>query len=441
MAERTSLEEARQLARAEADEAAASYGSWSTEWGEAMQQLNLPSTATPDEATAVLEHYSRLDNKNEQIRKMRRRIDGMLQLAGEFESLLARVSGLSSSPDGGMPQEQARAVIAEYRQARQMATDGRRLAGEIREKRLQLEEYERRKSQAAQQLEDLMLAASSETREVKSLDDLVAAEERAARAIALDGQIVEQQRELDVEGEGAKLEDLVAERSAVNRDELAARLDQIEEEMRSLDEAIEQNATFIGRDETGLQHMGGDPAADIASAFAQQAAKTADFVQRYVRLRLGALILDQEIERYKELNQGPILKRANELFPVLTVGHYTGLRIGRDDKDEQRLVCVRADCKEVEISGLSSGTADQLYLALRLASLARFGAVNDPMPVVLDDILLHFDDERAAAALSVLGQFSRHCQVLFFTHHERLLDLARQVVKPEIFHEIRLETQ
>jgi hypothetical protein len=47
------------------------------------------------------------------------------------------------------------------------------------------------------------------------------------------------------------------------------------------------------------------------------------------------------------------------------------------------------------------------------------------MPVVLDDILIHFDDERARAALEVLGTIASTMQVIFFTHHARLVELAR----------------
>jgi uncharacterized protein YhaN len=53
------------------------------------------------------------------------------------------------------------------------------------------------------------------------------------------------------------------------------------------------------------------------------------------------------------------------------------------------------------------------------------------MPLVLDDILIHFDDDRARAALSVLGHVADTTQVLFFTHHARLVELAQQAIPRE----------
>jgi uncharacterized protein YhaN len=96
--------------------------------------------------------------------------------------------------------------------------------------------------------------------------------------------------------------------------------------------------------------------------------------------------------------------------------------------DEAVLRAVRADGTDVGIEALSDGTRDQLYLALRLASLERHAHLNEPMPLVLDDVLVHSDDERARAALEVLGDVAQTTEVLFFTHHARLVDLAREAL-------------
>jgi uncharacterized protein YhaN len=90
------------------------------------------------------------------------------------------------------------------------------------------------------------------------------------------------------------------------------------------------------------------------------------------------------------------------------------------------------------VEGLSDGARDQLYLALRLASLERFAEQRELLPFVADDILVHFDEERASAALRVLADFASVTQVLMFTHHARHVELARQVV-PEgrlVVHEL-----
>ena len=77
------------------------------------------------------------------------------------------------------------------------------------------------------------------------------------------------------------------------------------------------------------------------------------------------------------------------------------------------------------VAGLSDGTRDQLYLALRLASIEYRLSHEVSLPLIVDDVLVNFDDQRAGAALELLGDLARKTQVLFFTHHHRLLELAR----------------
>jgi len=73
---------------------------------------------------------------------------------------------------------------------------------------------------------------------------------------------------------------------------------------------------------------------------------------------------------------------------------------------------------------MSDGTADQLYLALRLAGIEHYLDGNEPMPFIVDDILIKFDNRRAAAALQALAEISAKTQVIFFTHHRHLVELA-----------------
>jgi wobble nucleotide-excising tRNase len=88
---------------------------------------------------------------------------------------------------------------------------------------------------------------------------------------------------------------------------------------------------------------------------------------------------------------------------------------------------------------LSDGTLDQLYLSLRFASLEQHLEAQEPMPLVLDDIFIHFDDDRTVAGLRVLAEFAQKTQVLLLTHHARNLDLARRALDAGSWREHRLD--
>ena len=80
------------------------------------------------------------------------------------------------------------------------------------------------------------------------------------------------------------------------------------------------------------------------------------------------------------------------------------------------------------MSGMSSGTADQLYLALRVAAIEDYLDRSDALPFIADDLFVNFDDRRAGAGFRALGELARKTQVLFFTHHAHLLDIAREAL-------------
>lgn len=251
--------------------------------------------------------------------------------------------------------------------------------------------------------------------------------DRANRARSAEAQLAEADAELTQLGEEAVTEDvalLVADTEAATR-----ALDDVDAQLADADREISKAMHQIGAFENGLTEMRVESGAAEASAQAQEALeRVRTSVERFVRAKVGAVILAREIERYREENQGPMLTKASQLFARLTLGGFTGVRAGYNDKDKPAIKCVREGNVEVDVEGLSVGTRDQLYLSLRLASLFRYADLAEPMPLVLDDVLVQFDDERSRAALQIIAELSTRMQVIFFTHHARLVELARSAV-------------
>ena len=154
---------------------------------------------------------------------------------------------------------------------------------------------------------------------------------------------------------------------------------------------------------------------------------------QYVRLRLATIVLTRSIERFRENSQGPVVERAGEIFAAMTLGAFSGLRADFDDKGKAALVGVRASSgQSVSVDCMSDGTCDQLYLALRLALLESYLSDHEPIPFIVDAILIQFDDDRAVASLKALAELSKTTQVIFFTYHEHLVDLALKHVDANV---------
>ena len=109
-------------------------------------------------------------------------------------------------------------------------------------------------------------------------------------------------------------------------------------------------------------------------------------------------------------------------------------RLVADEADDKPVLrAERDDGARIGVEAMSDGTADQLYLALRLAALDLRRASHPHMPLVLDDVLITADDGRAANMLRALVRFAEGGQVLIFTHHRHLLDVARAALGEQAF--------
>ncbi|AUX36459.1 MULTISPECIES: YhaN family protein [Sorangium] len=458
--ERKELEREREDLERERAEHARALEAWRADWAERVRALGLPGDASADEATAILDELDALFRKVDSAAHERRRVLGMERDARTFSADVAALAARHAPDLAELPADQAAdQLIKRHHKARADLRERGEIEERLAEKRRERDQQEARRAAAEARLAKLFEAAGvARTGDVAAdLAALSLAEERSREARRLDRDLVENEGKLLEAGEGAGVAALEQETSGVERDALTLELDRAEQRLAALEDERRRIDRALGSLEQEREQLRATVGAAEAAVEAQIClSHLRGEVRRYVRARLAAVLLEREIERYRERNQGPILARASALFHRLTLGAFAGLRVGYDESEQAILRCVRAappapaaaDAaaepakapvqREVDVTGLSDGTRDQLYLALRLASLEHHARTGEPMPLILDDLLIHFDDDRARAALAVLGELTATTQVLFFTHHARLCELAREAVPAEALREHRL---
>jgi uncharacterized protein YhaN len=168
----------------------------------------------------------------------------------------------------------------------------------------------------------------------------------------------------------------------------------------------------------------GDAAANAREAMESALARCRAAVLPWVRLRLAQALLREALGRFRERAQAPMVEAASAYFALMTDGRYPRL-LADEEGERPVLKAVRSGGEPIGVEAMSEGTADQLYLALRLAALELRRQVQPPMPLILDDCLVTSDDARAANILTALARFAQGGQVLLFTHHRHLIDLAQ----------------
>lgn len=397
---------------------------WKKAWSKAVNLLGLGGEASPAAAYAVLNEMEELFRSVDQAANSRGRIAGIRRDAEQFQVDVQDLVGHVAPELAELPPEQAAAELhALLTQAQKDAAKLENLESQIKEKKEFLEATRETIRIAQKRLEVLCLqACCRDYREIESIEkrsqEFQVLQEEAA---ALEELILEQSA-------GTALEEFIRESSTVNADSIPGQIQEINLQLEQLEgERSEQDESII-QERIELAKMDGNAnAAEEADTAQEILAKMRDDVEQYIRLRMGWLILRREIERYREENQGAIITRAAGFFKTLTIGSFASLMVDYNDKDEPILQGVRPSGKRVGVGGMSDGTVDPLYLALRLATLEEYLESHEPMPFVVDDILLKFDDFRAEATLKALYGLSQRTQVIFFTHHQHLVDLARKL--------------
>jgi uncharacterized protein YhaN len=407
------LHETREVERA--DEA---LEAWRAAWTCAVGPLGAGPETLPVAALEMLEEITALAETLKGIEGLERRVKGIrrdeAELAAEVGEL-AREHGIPF--DAKAPDAAAEALVARYRRG-QSARDERA--------RIEADSAERDERLAAERaaLAEAERALAELAREVRaeSPAELPALEAKSKRARELEAHLLDLEAALVDQSGGRSVAKLVAEAEGEDAPRLSARLEALGRELEELEEARDRAQALAASIQAGQREQSDAQGAEAAQEEQTLGAALGERVERYTTLRVATALLERAIERYRLENQGPILKRAGELFPALTDEGYVTLRVGRDDRG---IVAVRADGSELAPDALSTGTRYQLYLALRLASVERFVAGAEPLPLVLDDVTIHVDDARKARTFAVLAEVAKRVQVLFFTHSARDAELAR----------------
>ena len=270
-------------------------------------------------------------------------------------------------------------------------------------------------------------------------DELQEAENWSDNKRELKGQLEEVEQRLVDLASGMAVEDFILEAELENPDSIKPRLDLLEEEIAALTEIKSDCLIKLGEERNELSKMDGRAeAAEIAQDIQLCLGELGGLVKSFSQLKIASMVLSESMDKYREKSQGPVLKRASEYFRTMTLGSFEALRVDTDEKDNSVVAGLRASGELVKVDGLSDGTADQLYLSLRLASLEHYLDSNEPLPFIVDDILVRFDDERAAATLKIMAMLSERTQVIFFTHHAHLVETAKSAVGEDrlFIHEI-----
>jgi len=128
--------------------------------------------------------------------------------------------------------------------------------------------------------------------------------------------------------------------------------------------------------------------------------------------RLAVALMERTRQRYEREHRPGVIRTAEEFLSEWTDGRWVRIIAplgGAIDGLE------RADGRQVAIGALSRGTQEQLYLALRFGLIEHFAEEAEPLPIVMDETLVNFDEARAERTARTIERLSKRHQILYFT--------------------------
>ena len=146
--------------------------------------------------------------------------------------------------------------------------------------------------------------------------------------------------------------------------------------------------------------------------------------REWSKLTIAEELLLRTRMKFEEERQPGVIQHAQKFFSSITDQRYDRLYspIG-----EQVLTVTERTGVSKQPTELSRGTREQLYLSLRFGLIREFGDQTERLPVVVDEVLVNFDPDRARRAAEAFVELSETNQVLVFTCHPETVTLFTDV--------------
>ncbi len=383
-----------------------------------------------EKALKIIELIEEFIAKVEDLIELRDQITLQKAKVEEFVDATRRIADLDGN--GMIVKESAILLVEDLFKRLKEAQAGlqkqRTLKKELDEIENELWEVKVRLEKVKKELEALMHETGA--KEVDKLEEIALKIEEyqdvRERLLEVENRILE-------EGDEKEIEALVRDFEELTDEEIQTRMEEIERDLSNMDKQRIELERKKARLEERL--YGSDRSSEILGLRAKIAAykeEVKSLVRRYLMLEAQIELINAGIRLYKQKAQDPVLGISSKIFSGLTGGRFIRIRAGYEDP--QNIEIVRKDNEVLYIDALSEGTKDQLFMAIRLGSmLYQLNNLQERLPLIMDDVLVRFDDERSFAALKELGEISKKTQVILFTHHKRIAEMATEMENQDVF--------
>ena len=416
---RTRVEES----AADVEDVARQLGSTQREWQHWLKIRGLLDTYTPETADVLQKQIELGRSRLGEVRTWRLRIE---DIENDIDDYVGVVDPLATSFGVAFDRDDGRAIAAaadrlvklheEVWENVRKRSDAR---GEMEAAIRRLEERRAELQEAKEEREQLFrIGGAEDAEDFRRRSGL--SERRAKLESKSRTALVQLQR---LSGPGEPLETLKTDLAGTNLQSITDEIILLEEEQAGVDAQHGDLSTQSGSIRTELDSLVDE---EESSRMRMERNILLEQLKGYARdwsrLTLSQNLLHEARGKFERERQPEVVRYAQKVFAAITNGRYPQVYA---PLGEQTITVTDVDGRSRQPSELSRGTREQLFLALRFGLIRDLGQRTEPLPVIVDEVLVNFDPDRAFQSAVAFSQLSDSNQILVFTCHPTVVELFR----------------
>ena len=372
-----------------------------------------------------------------EVRKWRQRITAIQE---DIDSYTALVASLASSfevefdpGDGQAVAAAADSLIDLHGRVAQRVRDRSNAADELQVAERELQERHQQLSDAEAEMARLLQSGGATDAEHFR---------RRAERFRQRTELAERKREAvgrlqRISGPGEHLQSLEERLESADLQSILARINEVRDELAEAVEEIQALSTERGGIQSDLDRLIGE---EESSGWRMERhllmEQIRDHARDWVIRTLVRRLLETAQNKFERERQPGVVRHAERFFERITGGRYPQVYAPLGE----RTIIVTDDTGRRKLpKELSRGTREQLFLSLRFGLIRELGQRTEPLPVVVDEVLVNFDPDRALRAARAFVELSRTNQVLVFTCHPTVVELFQEAAEEKRPDLIRVE--
>ncbi|MDO4587014.1 MAG: AAA family ATPase [Planctomycetia bacterium] len=399
-------------------------------WINWLKIAGLPNNLKPSQIKEMLERVDIAEDLRRHLDALKNEIELYKR---ERKGILDHLDFVLGSIEFSHPEENSPFILISLlkdhlENARQIKVQRQKIQNELNQIR-----KERKRQKSLERKQKLELSQFLESFGIKTIEELIRLEERYQNYCQKQSALTSTEQQLIVGIGGVCEEQILAELldDLETRSTLPEQEEKIRQRLQTLNEEHRTKIELSGRMDEQLANLA-KKKDSIRYQFERYSIdiRMNEMATLWKSRAVASRIMEDIRKAYEKERQPETLREASKLLRVLTGGRY--LKIWTP-LGEDTLYIDDFEGKTLDVSALSRGAREQLFIAIRLALTTSFEKHGVQLPLILDDVLVNFDNQRAWAAAKLLNHFARTGrQIFLFTCHKHICQIFLKMKTPVV---------